>query len=71
METNQAELIDTGEKRGGLGRRLMPAQRRAELVSTYQRSGLTQAEFARRGRACSTSAVIAWLMLTDQSTYSL
>ena len=48
MGTNQAELIDTGEKRGGLGRRLMPSQRRAELVSTFQRSGLTQAEFARR-----------------------
>jgi transposase-like protein len=48
MGTNQAELIDTGEKRGGRGRRLVTAQQRMELVEAYQRSGLTQAAFARR-----------------------
>lgn len=49
MVTTTTELIiDTGEKRDRLGRRVTPAKRRAELVREYQESGLTQAEFARR-----------------------
>ncbi len=42
------ELIDTGEQRDQLGRRLTPARRRAELVAAFRASGLTQAAFARR-----------------------
>lgn len=43
-----AEIIDTGDKRDELGRRIVPRERRAELVRAYQASGLTQAAFARR-----------------------
>lgn len=43
-----AELVDTGERRGAHGRRVMPADRRAQLVEAYRSSGLTMAAFARR-----------------------
>lgn len=43
-----AELVDTGERRGAHGRRMMPAERRAQLVEAYRASGLTMAAFARR-----------------------
>jgi hypothetical protein len=42
------ELVETGEKRDRVGRTITPALRREELVGAWQRSGLTQAEFARR-----------------------
>jgi len=42
------ELIETGEKHDVLGRRRMPAERRAELLAAYRDSGLTQSAFARR-----------------------
>ena len=42
------ELVETGEKRDRVGRKITPATRREELVGAWQRSGLTQAEFARR-----------------------
>jgi len=42
-------IIDTGEKRDRLGRRVTPAKRRAELVREYQESGLTQAELVEAG----------------------
>jgi len=48
MVTNTTELIETGEKRDRLGRRITPAVRRAELVAAWQESGLTQTEFARQ-----------------------
>jgi transposase-like protein len=43
-----AEVVDTGEKRDGRGRRITPRERRAELVRAYRASGLTQAAFARQ-----------------------
>jgi len=46
--TQTTELIETGEKRDRIGRRITPAERRAELVEAWRASGLTQAEFARR-----------------------
>lgn len=46
--TLTTELVETGEKRDRLGRRITPAVRRAELVEGWRASGLTQAEFARR-----------------------
>jgi len=46
--TCTTEVVETGEKRDRIGRRITPAGRRAELVEAWQGSGLTQAEFARR-----------------------
>lgn len=60
-----AELIETGEKRDGSGRRLMPAERRRELIAGYRRSGLTMAAFARReGLRYSTFA--GWVLQEDR-----
>ena len=46
--TAKLELVETGEKRDRVGRKITPAKRREELVGAWQRSGLSQAEFARR-----------------------
>ena len=46
--TATMELVETGEKRDRVGRKITPAARRKELVEAWRRSGLTQAEFARR-----------------------
>lgn len=46
--TATMELVETGEKRDRVGRKITPAPRRAELVAAWRQSGLTQAEFARR-----------------------
>lgn len=43
-----AELVETGEKRDARGRRVTPAERRAQMVEAFQTSGLTMAGFARR-----------------------
>ena len=48
MAIAPTEIIETGDKRDGRGRRLTTAPRRAELVAAYRESGLTQAAFARR-----------------------
>ena len=48
MGAAHTELIETGDKRDGRGRRLVTRERRAELVAAYRESGLTQAAFARR-----------------------
>lgn len=45
-----AELVDTGEKRDSRGRRVMPAERRLQMVQAYRTSGTTMAAFARRER---------------------
>jgi transposase-like protein len=46
--TAKVELVETGEKRDRVGRKITPAARREELVGARQCSGLTQVEFARR-----------------------
>jgi transposase-like protein len=46
--TEAMELVETGERRDRLGRKITPADRRAELVALWRQSGLTQAAFARR-----------------------
>ena len=48
ITTETTELIETGDRRDELGRRIVPAARKAELVRAYAGSGLTQAAFARR-----------------------
>jgi transposase-like protein len=60
MVTNTTELIETGEKRDRLGRRITPAARRAELVAAWREGGLTQAEFARR-EGINYSSFAAWV----------
>ena len=46
--TCTTEVVETGETRDRIGRRITPGPRREELVAAWQASGLTQAEFARR-----------------------
>lgn len=48
MEKLTTELVIEESKRDRRGRRLTAAARREELLRDYARSGLTQAEFARR-----------------------
>lgn len=42
------EVVDTGERRDGRGRRAIPRARRLELVEAYRASGMTMAAFARQ-----------------------
>src|SRR5262245_55054703 len=46
--TTAVELVETGERRDRLGRRITPKARRAELIQAWKESGLTEAGFARR-----------------------
>ena len=46
--TAATELVETGETRDRIGRKITPVARRAELVAAWRQSGLTQAAFARR-----------------------
>lgn len=48
MATTYAELVETGDKRDGRGRRLTTVARRSERVVAYRQSGWTMAAFARR-----------------------
>src|ERR1044072_4575835 len=48
MATITAEVVETGEKRDTRGRRVVPLERRMQMVRRYRESGLTMAEFARR-----------------------
>jgi transposase-like protein len=48
MVTTTTELVDTGEKRDGRGRRISSAEQRAQAVAAWRGSGLTMAGFARR-----------------------
>jgi hypothetical protein len=60
MKTETAELVESGEKRDGRGRRIVPMERRRELIAEYERSGLTQKVFAEReGLAYGT--FVAWI----------
>ncbi len=45
-----AEVVDTGEKRDGRGRRVIPRAQRLALIDTYRASGMSMAAFARRER---------------------
>ncbi len=66
MGTTHTELIETGDKRDGRGRRLTTAERRAELVAAYRQSGLTQAAFARR-EGVTYSTFASWVQVSRQT----
>jgi transposase-like protein len=46
--TVQTEIVEDGGKRDRRGRVNWPRERREELLAEYERSGLSQAAFARR-----------------------
>jgi transposase-like protein len=48
METIAAELVETGAKKDARGRRLAVREEAQAALAAYERSGLTQREFARR-----------------------
>ena len=48
METIAAELVETGAKKDVRGRRLAVREEAQAALAAYERSGLTQREFARR-----------------------
>lgn len=48
MEVNEIELVDSGEKRDLVGRRILRREERDRLLAAYDESGLTQRAFARR-----------------------
>jgi len=45
-----AEVVDTGEKRDGRGRRVIPRGQRLALIEAFRASGVSMAAFARRER---------------------
>ena len=45
-----AEVVDTGEKRDGRGRRVIPRAQRLVLIDAFRASGMSMAAFARRER---------------------
>lgn len=48
VESIKAEVVDDKQKRDRRGRRIVAAERWAELIAAYEVSGLTQSAFARR-----------------------
>ena len=48
METISAELVETGAKRDSRGRRLALREEAQAAITAFERSGLTQSEFAER-----------------------
>lgn len=61
MGTNETELIETGNKHDGRGRKLRVEAERADYVRGYQRSGLTMAAFARR-EGLKYSTLAGWVL---------
>jgi transposase-like protein len=60
------ELVEDGEKRDNQGRRRVTAERRAELVTAYEGSGLTMAAFARR-EGINYTTLAHWVMKTRRA----
>ena len=48
MNATKTEVVDDGRRSNRLGRMRTPRRRREELLAEYERSGLSQAAFARR-----------------------
>ena len=64
--TVTTELVETGEQRDRIGRKITPAVRRAELVAAWRENGLTQAAFARR-EGVTYSSFAAWVQAARRS----
>ncbi len=60
MMTITTELVETGAKRDGRGRRIAAAEEREALVAQYRESGLTQKAFAER-EGIKFSTFTAWV----------
>jgi transposase-like protein len=60
MMTITTELVETGAKRDGRGRRIATTEEREALVSQYRESGLTQKAFALR-EGIKFSTFTAWV----------
>jgi transposase-like protein len=60
MMTITTELVETGAKRDGRGRRIAAAEEREALVAQYRSSGLTQRAFAER-EGIKFSTFTAWV----------
>ena len=60
MMTITTELVETGAKRDGRGRRIATTEEREALVAQYRESGLTQKAFAER-EGIKFSTFTAWV----------
>ncbi|MEO6245826.1 MAG: hypothetical protein ABIQ12_10360 [Opitutaceae bacterium] len=60
MEPIAAELMDEARKRDARGRKIAAPERRAELLTAFDASGLTQRAFARR-EGVNFHTFVAWL----------
>jgi transposase-like protein len=60
MMTITTELVETGAKRDGRGRRIATTEERDALVAQYRESGLTQKAFAER-EGIKFSTFTAWV----------
>ena len=65
MVTTTTELVDTGEKRDGRGRRISSAEQRAQAVRAWRESGLTMAAFARR-EGIEYSTFAGWVLKAER-----
>jgi transposase-like protein len=60
MRSINTEVVDSGPKRDSRGRRVSDRSRRAELLASYDRSGLTQKAFAQR-EGVNVHTFVSWL----------
>jgi transposase-like protein len=60
MMTITTELVETGAKRDGRGRRIATQEEREALIAQYRESGLTQKAFAER-EGIKFSTFTAWV----------
>ena len=60
MESIKTEVVDDKQKRDKRGRRIVAAERWAEVLAEYDASGLTQSAFARRV-GLNFHTLVAWL----------
>jgi transposase-like protein len=65
MGAINTELVETGEKRDGRGRRLNTAERKEELLREFRGSGMTMAAFARREKV-SYSTFAGWVLRSQR-----
>src|SRR5579883_3465718 len=60
MGTMAAELVETGDRRDLTGRKLVSEARRTAILAAYDRSNLTQREFAEK-EGIAYHTLITWL----------